>query len=261
MIRRLLVSLSLLVVCITAAPAVRASDPPLDGLAVCPEDLLASEATVDETSDTTVAPASAALAAGPDICAASRVTPAHIVLFEDTEGILLDPSSNFSDEVSLKTQAANALPATQVGGANFMSLMGDFEGHGRSYFDNRPFWGLDGTRGRGFVTMYDFHLTAMFDLNITLDHEFGHYWMVWLRPSSGRPFSQGAHAAVGADTQSGMHGFNWVGPNNPVFRNSPDNEDTGVVWGWLPLYLMGYASAAEIASTSSSRWFRRRTAT
>ena len=131
----------------------------------------------------------------------------------EIEGILVDPADTITDEVFLKTQAANALiaehgdnfdffgfwtnfePTTQFGGANFLQVMVDFEGHGPSMIDTRPFWGLEGTRGRGFVTMYDFHLTATFDLNITLDHEFGHYWMVYMRSSNGRPFNRRAHAA------------------------------------------------------------------
>ncbi len=209
-----------------------------------------------------------------DRCLASCVTAPHILLYEDTQGVLVDPGSTSGDEVQLEADAANELislygdrfdfigfwtnfdPTTRVGGANFRNLYNQSSGFGLGPIDQRASLGLNSDRVQGFVTMYDLHLTANWDLNVTLDHEFGHRWMVFMLPLlDGRVMRSGAHAQTALDAQGGMHAVDWAGDLNPKCRDPANNADTGVVWGWMQLYLMGYADQAETdAGMSQQRY-------
>ena len=216
-----------------------------------------------------------------DRCAASCVTPVHIYQFEDSGRILTNPSSTNADEAHLEAVAANQLiatygdrfdligfwtnfnPTTRVGGANFRQIYNDTSGIGLPAINDRAALGLNTAKVQGFLTMYDLHRTASWDLTVTLDHEFGHRWMVYMAPlADGRPMNNGGHSQCALDVQGGMHGEEWSGVHNPRRKTADNNVDTGVVWGWLQLYLMGHATPAEVqAGMSEQRYMNDAVAT
>jgi len=257
--------IAVLSLCLLPVSASRAAE--IDPYAVaCDRARLAAEAAAMDPAP------SERISAPGDRCVASCVTPVHIHRFEDSAGILVDPSSTNADEVALEVEAANELiasygdrfdfigfwtnfdPTTRLFGANFRHVFNDTSGTGLSFIDQRAALGLNSAKLQGFITMYDLHRTANWNLSVTLDHEFGHRWMVYMAPLlDGRPMSNGSHTQCALDVQGGMHGVEWSGDHKPHQRSADNNVDTGVVWGWLQLYLMGHAGAAEVQAGMSER--------
>lgn len=203
--------------------------------------------------------------------ASACLTPEHIFLFEDSEGILMDPDHTGQDLLDLKVEAANQVialhgdafdfigywtdfePARRFGGAHYGSVRNDVEGIGRPLYDQHEAIGLDGQRVQGLVMMYNFHLKDHRVAPGALIHEFCHQWMAFLAPMpDGRSWG-GGHFTCRVDNQGGIHVSEWLGSDPARPRSARLNLDTGTDLGYLPLYLMGYVSAEELDVGSSEQ--------
>lgn len=205
----------------------------------------------------------------------------HIFRFEDSDELLLN---NFSAGalLDLMAQAANAVVAAHgdnfdfvgfwtnfvphhtIGAAFYHAIENDVNGIGLGLFNNRSAEGIAGENIEGFVMMWNIDNDlwqpgsgpeAAFT-RLALGQEFEHRFAMFLPPLPDGRVLQGGQLGCGrtahwnwkVDGQgSSMEISEWVGvdPAVPVGTFISFNTDTGGVFSYPDLYLMGYVSAAE----------------
>jgi hypothetical protein len=164
----------------------------------------------------------------------------------------------------------------QIGAAFYDPIFNDVEGlgdpsiGGTPIFNARPDLGLAGNNLQGYITMWDINSGNWApgtgpDANfarLALAQEFEHRWALFLPdllnglPLQGDngPCGRAYHWNWRIDGQgSGMEIAEWVGTNGAspegLFINF--NTDTGGVFSYADLYLMGYLSPAEMDAGNS----------
>jgi hypothetical protein len=211
---------------------------------------------------------------------------AHVFPFEDTNGVLL---TNYSvcQLINLMANATNAVltthgdnfdfvgfwlnfaPSFQIGAAFYLGLENDVSGIGSSFFNFRPQVGVAGSQVEGWVMMWNVNgstwapgtgQSADFT-RLVLAQEFEHRYGMYLPTLPGGRQLQGddlfcgrqAHWNTSVDGQgSGMEIGEWTGANpSNLLGTLQFNVDTGGVFSYADLYLMGYVTPAEMDSGSS----------
>lgn len=199
----------------------------------------------------------------------------HFFLFEDVDGVLLDPARARPEMGALMVAAANELiaaqgdrydfigflldfePADQLGGAFYRGVRNDATGFGVPLFDNHASLGISGTRLQGMIQMHDMAIARQSIMDTALLHEFSHRWLFFLNQPlpGGQVLARGAHVECRTDIQGGMHGQEWRGESPARVRGGLRNQDTRESFGWVNLYLMGLASGEELEQGSAElRW-------
>ena len=229
-----------------------------------------------------VAPRSTSAVSGAPPC----LSNAHVFPFEDTNQVLL---TNYSvcQLINLMSNATNAVltthgdnfdfvgfwlnfaPFYQIGGAFYLGLENDVSGIGSSIYNLRPQLGVAGSQVEGWVMMWDVNASywapgtgtnAEFT-RLALAQEFEHRYGMYLPDLPGGRQLQGdnlfcgrqAHWNTSVDGQgSGMEIGEWTGANPANLLGAFQfNVDTGGVFSYADLYLMGYVTPAEMDSGSS----------
>jgi len=174
----------------------------------------------------------------------------------------------------------NFLPHHQHGVANYGAIVNDVAGIGVSPTWNYSFSGLFTDRIEGFITLYDVNYDGIapgagtHEADVAqhlLAHEFEHRFGLFLPPLLGGrilnestecPGFNGSHWNPRVDGQGGaLHLGEWIGTNpaigggdciNPDGVSACRNTDIpGGHFSYTDLYLMGYASAAEMDAGNS----------
>lgn len=224
---------------------------------------------------------------GADGGAPQMVTPDDFFLYEDSEALLLTPYS-FDDLLPLMVDASNALmvehgdnydyigfwlsyePSATIGAAFYLGIENQVQGIGQGTYNFRPGLGLAGDNVEGFVMMWDVNTSywqpgTAGDADFTrlaIHHEFEHRFGLFLPPLANGVALQGDNGDCGREAHwgwyvdgqgSAMELANWVGtgPAVPSQLFVSFNADLGGVWSWTDLYLMGYATAAEMDAGNS----------
>jgi hypothetical protein len=200
------------------------------------------------------------------------MTPEHILLWEDTSGILLDPTASFDERNAFFGSAADALiqqwgddfdfvtywvdfePAAGAGGAYFVHVYNDIQGIGRSFLDRRALYGVNSDRLEGFVVMNNRHLLKGNPNNDnTIAHEFGHRWIAFVKETAdGRRLlnQTNAHYNCKLDLGGGTLSPEWRGFPARQAR-AEYNVHTDGRYSYLDLYLMGYVDAFEMDNSGA----------
>jgi hypothetical protein len=218
--------------------------------------------------------------------AAPCLSNAHVFPFEDTNQILL---TNYSacQLINLMANATNAVltthgdnfdfigfwlnfaPSYQIGAAFYLGLENDVSGIGSSFYNFRPLLGVAGSQVEGWVMMWDVNTSYWapgtgVDADFTrlaLAQEFEHRYAMFLPNLPGGRRLQGddlscgrqAHWNTRVDGQgSGMEIGEWTGANPANLLGTLQfNVDTGGVFSFADLYLMGYVTPAEMDAGNS----------
>ena len=216
--------------------------------------------------------------AGPPAC----LTPEQIFLFEDTNSILV---TNFTDQqlFLLLLQAINTLLASEgdnydfigfwlnfqphhtIGTAFYAGIQNDVMGIGLDLFDFHAKAGIPGERLQGVIMMWDVNASfwqpgdgpeADFT-RLVLGQEFEHRFAMFLPALGDGRVLQGNDANCGRSAHwnwqvdgqgSSMEISEWLG-SDPAVREQSSiafNTDTGGVFSYTDLYLMGYVSPQEM---------------
>ena len=222
----------------------------------------------------------------PEGAPAPCLSNAHVFPFEDTNQVLL---TNYSicSLINLLTDATNAAlgahgdnfdfvgfwtnytPFVQIGSAFYLGLENDVSGIGLQAFNNRPLLGVAGNEVEGWVMMWNVNDSTWAPgtgsnadfTRLALAQEFEHRFAMYLPPLlNGRPL-QGdnifcgrvAHWNWRVDGQgSGMEIGEWIGTNPANLVGTLQfNADTGGVFSYSDLYLMGYVTPAEMDAGNS----------
>ncbi len=210
-----------------------------------------------------------------------------IFIFEDTAGLLVSPFTTgellnlmgqaamqvitqYGDEFDFVGFFVNFVPDHQIGSAFYIGLFNDVTGIGLDPFDQRADFGVFSNRLQGMVMMWRVQAWGPDDTTmLVLAQEFEHRWAMFLSPlPDGRQLQgdssgcgRGAHWNWKVDGQgSGMEIREWIGSGPAVLGGdcAPGgffficrNSDTGGVWSYTDLYLMGYVSPAEMDAGNS----------
>ncbi len=210
-----------------------------------------------------------------------------IFIFEDSAGLLVTPFSTgellnlmgqaamqvisqYGDEFDFVGFFVNFVPDHQIGSAFYIGLFNDVTGIGLDPFDQRADFGVFSNRIQGMVMMWRVQAWGPDDTTmLVMAQEFEHRWAMFLSPlADGRQLQgdnagcgRGAHWNWKVDGQgSGMEIREWIGSNPAVLGGdcAPGgffficrNSDTGGVWSYTDLYLMGYVSPAEMDAGNS----------
>jgi hypothetical protein len=215
------------------------------------------------------------------------VTRSDIFAFEDSAGVL---QTNYStgQRQNLMTNAANALisakgdnfdfigfwlnsaPNHQSSTAFYWTVFNDTTGIGLSFFNYRGSLGLASNRVQGYVMMWNINTSywqpgtgsnADFT-RLVLGQEFEHRFGMFLPAISGGRQLQGDNGSCGRSAHwnykvdgqgSCMEISEWVGTTSLCRLGGilNFNTDTGGVFSFTDLYLMGYVSPAEMDAGNS----------
>jgi hypothetical protein len=174
----------------------------------------------------------------------------------------------------------NFTPHHTVGWAFYLGLendvtgIGDPSGTGSELFNRRPDFGVGGEKTEGFVMMWDINRPGIEpgsvpeaeDTRSALAHELAHRFAVYLPDLLDGRRMQGyggfgcydaGHWNQQVDGQGSAQGIaEWVESNPAMTLASfPDfylfNSDTGGLWAYTELYLMGFVSPAEMDAGNS----------
>ncbi len=226
-------------------------------------------------------------AAGTTTC----LTGEHIFPFEDSNSVLL---TDFADEelLFLMLTALNTLIATEgdnydfvgfwlnftphhtIGAAFYSGVQNDTTGLGLDLFDFHDKGGVLGERLQGVVMMWDVNSNlwqpgdgpAADFTRLALAQEFEHRWAMFLPSLLDGRVLQGNNASCGRSAHwswrvdgqgSGMEISEWVGADPAVLEGAfvTFNTDTGGVFSYSDLYLMGMVSPDEMDAGNSELRF------
>lgn len=170
----------------------------------------------------------------------------------------------------------NFVPDHFLGSAFFLWLendisgLGDLSFEGTPIFNNRAAMGLAGENVEGYVTMWNINSpwwktgnapSADFT-RLVLSHEFEHRWAVGLPSTLDGRSLQGVNDSCGTQSHwnwkvdgqgSCIEISEWVGQDPAAASGTflGFNTDTGGVFSYTDLYLMGYVSPAEMDAGNS----------
>lgn len=219
---------------------------------------------------------------------APTMTCKDIFAYEDTGGLLLTDYTE-ADFVDLMVDAANAVmvahgdnfdfigffvnfdPFKKFGRAFYFGIENNTLGIGQGLFNDRAFYGIAGNNIEGMVMMWEVTDWATApankdrDTQLVLGQEFEHRFAVYLsdlldgrKMQGDSPCGGEFHWNFKIDGQgSGMSIREWVGEAPAVLDPTLCvgslcfNTDTGGVWSYTDLYLMGYVSPAEMNAGNS----------
>jgi len=168
----------------------------------------------------------------------------------------------------------NFVPHHQYGTAAYVGLENDVTGIGDELFNLREALGVGGQHTEGFLIFWDINRQDIqpgsgpeaFLARVALGHEFEHRFAVFLPDLLDGRQMQGyggfgcyteGHWNPAVDSQGSVMGIGeWVGSDPATLAASyPDfylfNADTGSLYSYTELYLMGYVSPAEMDAGNS----------
>jgi fibronectin type 3 domain-containing protein len=212
--------------------------------------------------------------------------PDDVFLYEDSEDVLRrfffdgelfvlmfqaanDLVAVHGDQYDFICYSLSFEPTHEIGTAFYLQVFNDVSGLGNTTFDNRGDFGLSTNTIQGLVMMWeiddwDSGAGSVADFTrLVLGQEFEHRFAMFLQPVVGGTLPlQGttgcgrtSHWNFRVDGQgSGMEIREWIGTNPAVLGGACDalfaqlcfNEDTGGVFSYPDLYLMGYVSPQEM---------------
>jgi hypothetical protein len=219
------------------------------------------------------------------------LSPEHVFAFEDTNQILLSDFSNGQLIALMVSAAnelmathgdlydfigywLNFTPHHTVGWAFYLTLENDVTGIGRELLNNRAAYGVGGENLEGFIMVWNINRAGIEPgdgpeaegTRTTLGHEFEHRFAMYLPDLLDGRRMQGyggfgcydaGHPNPAVDSQGSALGIGeWVGSSPAVLQASyPDfylfNSDTGGLYSYTELYLMGYVSPTEMDAGNS----------